>query len=527
LPPDQMDIEPVPCDDPSRTEPSQAEFLTGNSIEPRSPCNGDLDTTIQPSDASMEDKTKSSRPPRFTEKQKLVLDQWMAANLRTPYPSSADTEQLAQATALSAKQVQQYFSNYRRRHLEKSHLSQVASMTSMQESLLQIDDMEVEPTSPDGRPEEDSPRSTDEDALGVSIEAHPPSRQFNRSSYSPGLEQGNSPDAQLGSADSHGLALPPLSKTDETLLQWWLRVHDNDATDPDQWKDHSEMPSPSSWCAGLAGAISAASGPRIASGISAGDVQFTTQSARSANDSLHRVGSSVYSMGTFTSRGSRRGRRAYGNLHEPQVQSSNAKGTHKCEHCGNAFTTGYTLKRHVQSVHDPNERWVCAPVVRTGDSLLCPTCLEDPLVCDHGMLSCWEKPEDERTFYRKDLLKQHLTLVHGFGSERRTEAADTLALLGMHQYQDQGRSSAEMILPRIGAQLVQVKSACYTRASEEHDWSREMFEPCWARAMKSVFTFDSDGGPVRQLPGGGVDEYCIQQLGRVIDRYEAGRLDAE
>lgn len=521
-----MEIELSPRDKADRNEPSRDQPSTSNTVEPEMADNADLAVAIQPSDENREEDAQSNPSTRFTDGQRCVLDQWMADNHSTPYPTAADKEQLAQGTGLSTRQIQQYFCNYRRRHLGKSHLSQVASVSSMRDVLAsssQSGDIEMGPVSVDERREENSPISTDADAPGVSIEARPPSRQFNRSSQSPSLEQSNSPDAQSGATDSQGFSTASLSESDDNLLEWWLRVHCDYPTDPGQWKDTPEMPPPPSHCTGLIGVIPAAPGPSITTRHSITEVQPTTGSVRSGIDSLHRVGSSVYSIATFTSRGSRRGRRAYGNVHEPQPPSSNTKAAHECEQCGKPFKTGYTLKRHIQSVHESTERWVCAPVVRTEGSLLCPTCLQDPLCCSHGMLACWEKPEAERTFYRKDSLKQHLRLVHNFGSEPTAEDTDTLALLCMHRPLE----NSNAILQRLGVELVQAKSAYYEWAFREHGLSREMFESNWAEALKRAFALDSDAEPARESADDNVTEYCLTQLRGVMDSYDAGGHDVE
>ncbi len=518
--PDPMDIEMYSLDDANRNTTLPEDLSIINAAAPRMSDDSDSNAVAEALHDNMEDDDKSSRPSRFTEEKRLVLDQWMADNHNTPYPTSGEIERLAQATSLSTKQIQQYFCNYRRRRLEKSQVSRVASSSSLQdgqEPLQHLGDVEMEPESVDVRPAGDSPRSTDADASRVSIEARPPSRQSNRSSLSPSLEQSNSPRAQDGTTDCQCLAMPSFSESDDNLLGWWLRVLCDCKTHPSQWESPSEMPPPLPPCTGIVGLELAASGPSVASRLSADDAQPAMGSARSANDSIHWAGSSVYSMATFTSRGSRRGRRAYGSIHDWQLPFSDVNTAHRCEHCGNAFKTGYTLKRHVQSVHEPSERWVCGPVVRTDGSLLCPTCLQDPLDCDHGMLACWRKSEEERTFFRKDLLKQHLRLVHDFGQESTPEDGDTVALLGMHQFRERPND----ILCRIGPQLVNIKSASHEWACRKTSLSREQFESCWAKLLRKALERESEGVARQDSAGAYVIENYLEQLRDMLITYDS------
>jgi Homeobox KN domain/C2H2-type zinc finger len=96
--------------------------------------------------------------------------------------------------------------------------------------------------------------------------------------------------------------------------------------------------------------------------------------------------------------------------------------TFQCTFCTDSFKTKYDWSRHEKSLHLALESWTCTPfgsIVREpdGSQLKCAYCnapspTEDHLQT-HRNLACDERPVSERTYYRKDHLRQHLRLVHG------------------------------------------------------------------------------------------------------------------
>ncbi|OJD39013.1 homeobox protein 4 [Diplodia corticola] len=95
-------------------------------------------------------------------------------------------------------------------------------------------------------------------------------------------------------------------------------------------------------------------------------------------------------------------------LHE---SSHVKKPSYFCTVCGDYFTKKYAWKRHEESVHYPQTIWVCSP--REGPKVTCVYCQEVPEDwSQHNCHSCISVPEEERTFYRKDGLKQHILQVH-------------------------------------------------------------------------------------------------------------------
>jgi hypothetical protein len=152
--------------------------------------------------------------------------------------------------------------------------------------------------------------------------------------------------------------------------------------------------------------------------------------SQSSNGSM----GSAYSHGSRNSWGSfgsvpfnnhgrrRRRRRAAGQQMVDGKSSLNVPvKTFQCTFCTETFRTKHDWQRHEKSLHLSLERWVCAPsgphVLNPENGLMsCVFCGEanpdDAHIETHNHSACQERTLDERTFYRKDHLNQHLRLVH-------------------------------------------------------------------------------------------------------------------
>ncbi|KAH8158175.1 hypothetical protein CIB48_g10065 [Xylaria polymorpha] len=129
-------------------------------------------------------------------------------------------------------------------------------------------------------------------------------------------------------------------------------------------------------------------------------------------------GSSIPSF-VRSNRGRRRRRRAPPNRAEEQL--SQPLKTFQCTFCTETFRTKHDWQRHEKSLHLSLERWICSPdgprAVNPDNGLTsCSFCGEanpdDAHVESHNFSGCTERTQEERTFYRKDHLRQHLRLVH-------------------------------------------------------------------------------------------------------------------
>ncbi|KAI1170563.1 hypothetical protein F4777DRAFT_108860 [Nemania sp. FL0916] len=129
-------------------------------------------------------------------------------------------------------------------------------------------------------------------------------------------------------------------------------------------------------------------------------------------------GSSIPSF-VRSNRGRRRRRRVP--LKRAEEQPNQPLKTFQCTFCTETFRTKHDWQRHEKSLHLSLERWVCSPdgprvVNPDNGSTSCVFCGEanpdDAHIETHNFFSCTERTMEERTFYRKDHLRQHLRLVH-------------------------------------------------------------------------------------------------------------------
>ena len=130
--------------------------------------------------------------------------------------------------------------------------------------------------------------------------------------------------------------------------------------------------------------------------------------------------SSSASVDSLDSRGSRKGRkrrREPGRVVAKNVFRRPASPTKKfqCTFCTIDFGTKYDWKRHEESVHFPQNEWVCMPLGPIEDSrcVFCSEVSPDKSHLDrHKIAGCLEAPQEERAFQRKDKLVQHIKQVH-------------------------------------------------------------------------------------------------------------------
>jgi len=126
------------------------------------------------------------------------------------------------------------------------------------------------------------------------------------------------------------------------------------------------------------------------------------------------------SLGSLGDRGRRRRRRAAPKPVKVPTIAQPVR-TFQCTFCTETFKTKHDWQRHEKSLHLSLERWVCCP---NGPTQFDPATYENKCVfCglanppashaeQHNYLSCADRNLEERSFYRKDHLRQHLNLVH-------------------------------------------------------------------------------------------------------------------
>ncbi|KAK4949829.1 hypothetical protein LTR10_011671 [Elasticomyces elasticus] len=129
------------------------------------------------------------------------------------------------------------------------------------------------------------------------------------------------------------------------------------------------------------------------------------------------------SKASFASSQDRRRRRRAPMTQRTAVQQTKSRSARifQCTFCTDSFPAKYDWQRHEKSLHLALERWSCCPNGGTGiDALtgteMCVFCREPNPSTDHleshNFTACQEKTMQERTFYRKDHLSQHLKLMH-------------------------------------------------------------------------------------------------------------------
>lgn len=130
-----------------------------------------------------------------------------------------------------------------------------------------------------------------------------------------------------------------------------------------------------------------------------------------ATNSTQSSQNSQHSGRSTTSRGRRRGRKRFDS--NGAMDSRGHKPGFHCTFCWKTFKNRYEWNRHESSVHVQNRSWVCC-LSEITDS--CPFCnVPNPSaahLASHDYFTCTEKPEESRTFYRKDQFFQHIMNTH-------------------------------------------------------------------------------------------------------------------
>src|SRR5205814_404049 len=100
--------------------------------------------------------------------------------------------------------------------------------------------------------------------------------------------------------------------------------------------------------------------------------------------------------------------------------SNNREVRFQCTFCTTGFNDKHAWKRHEESQHVPQEVWICMPNGPDNGQDSESSCLfcgsadgsNQHLEFHHNAIACHRKPIRDRTFARRDNLKQHLRQVH-------------------------------------------------------------------------------------------------------------------
>lgn len=323
------------------------------------------------------DKNPPKVGARFSRESVRILKNWLSTHGRHPYPTDEEKERLQQMTGLNKTQITNWLANARRRGKIQA------------------------------------PRSTSPHVRSFSGAIDIPPRPGTPSVRDSGFRRGT-----------------PIPFESMNPLQRW-------ANSPPENEPAS--------VSDIARAVGASSSSALSSGLNSPySFRFTddgsgrslcNQSSASSLGTSHSSGGSFASAYSHASRGSfgsfgsmgNRGRRRRRRRATPKRPEDGTTAlipqtkTYQCTFCTETFRTKHDWQRHEKSLHLSLERWVCAP---KGATVVNPeTNLASCVFCGHAnpdeahleahnCSACQEKNLDERTFYRKDHLRQHLKLVH-------------------------------------------------------------------------------------------------------------------
>lgn len=329
-------------------------------------------TPLVPPMATVTEETPSSTnlqlPPkigaRFSRESVKVLKNWVATHSHHPYPTDEERESLQKITGLNKTQIINWLANARRRG-------------------------KIQPT------RATSPHIGRGYAQAVDI----PQRRGTS-----GLFEDMNPLQRWANSPPEN---EPASVTDiaraVSASGSFSATSDSGRTSPNVW-NLSDDGSSRSIC-------------NLSSASSLG----TSQSSGGSFASAYSNKSHGSSIPSFVRGNSGRRRRRRAPPKRAEVQQSLPLKTFQCTFCTETFRTKHDWQRHEKSLHLSLERWVCSPdgarAINPDNGLT--TCVfcgqvnpDDAHVESHNFSSCTERTQEERTFYRKDHLRQHLRLVH-------------------------------------------------------------------------------------------------------------------
>jgi hypothetical protein len=316
---------------------------------------------MRSSSENLAERESTSSPKvgaRFSREALRVLRSWLTANHRHPYPSDEEKESLARQTGLNKTQITNWLANARRRGKVRAPRS----------------------TSP----------SPHQYANGIDIPRRgtPAMKEMNpmeRWAHSPPEHEPASVTAIAKAVSSSTFS----SGRDSPLTSYGHHTDDG-------------------------------SGRSISHVSSTSSVGTSASSNGSAYSHKSRGSFGSFNSLSIGGRGRRRRRRQAPRALSPTTMKAPVR-TYQCTFCTETFKTKHDWQRHEKSLHLSLERWVCTPdgpakFSPETNRLTCVYCgLQNPTpehAEEHNHSSCSDRPLEERTFYRKDHLRQHLNLVH-------------------------------------------------------------------------------------------------------------------
>lgn len=329
--------------------------------------------TYTPSALDVSERPKKAGA-RFGREATKILKTWLAAHAHHPYPTEDEKHELKQRTGLKRSQISNWLANARRR-------GKVPPISDASSPVIGAIDI---------------PNSQNRNGPDLS-ELDP----FERWKISP-------PEHEAASATAIAKAIqsPPFTPTRNPSQAGTVAHSRQTSTRRTSSNDDSTY--------------SMFQAPSISS--------FDNETNRSSMSEFSHLSANT-GQGSIASKDRRRRRRnpLGARSGTPGGQGSSGSKSRparifQCTFCADSFPSKYDWQRHEKSLHLALERWMCAPKGPTiiNESTGAPICVfcqrpnpSPQHLESHNYLTCADKTASERTFYRKDHLRQHLRLAHG------------------------------------------------------------------------------------------------------------------
>lgn len=314
---------------------------------------------------------------RFSIAALKVLKGWLREHEKHPYPSPNDVSRLSAQTGLENQQILNWYANVRRR----TKIRHIPRPTSPSLSVLKAHEL------PAGTCEFMSPPQT--------IPQGPSQLSFRH--MNPMQRWQNSPPEHEP------------SEAADILAAVRSLTHENGCDDQGTSSSYSEGFTPSVTSTVRS---NSSTGSSVASAYS-----YASRSPRHSIDLL-----AVQKPKRRRRKVTRRGQLGSGH------GLSTPSRTYQCTFCAETFSTKHNWQRHEKSLHISLEGWKCSPdgpiAYDANHIAICVYCgtVSPNLahIAAHDYEECEKRKLEERIFYRKDHLQQHLTLVHNATFQKAT-----------------------------------------------------------------------------------------------------------
>ncbi|KAK2810042.1 hypothetical protein FQN50_003236 [Emmonsiellopsis sp. PD_5] len=312
---------------------------------------------------------------RFSREAVRILKSWLSNHITHPYPTDEEKNELKQKTGLKRSQICNWLANARRRG-------------------------KVRPTPRDSSPPPGASRALNIPGKrldpGIDISHLTP---FERWKYSPPEHEPAAATDIIRAMES--TPYPPGENASHPgHVRSYSRKTGSSNDGSSSFSNVMHPPSVSSYSLSLDTTKSSISDMSFASAFS------------------HRSSRASFNSMDAKERRRRRHKSAVGQNTFQKARANNSR-IFQCTFCSDSFATKYDWQRHEKSLHLALDKWICAPqggVLSLNGVLVCAFCRspnpDERHLETHNCNACQEKSIQERTFYRKDHLSQHLRLMH-------------------------------------------------------------------------------------------------------------------